>query len=118
TAVSSSSLVKHCSISPTAVAPTPELLDEPGSQADGRVGESVCERLRFGSLNPLVARLLRHPVLQLIEVLSLLVGWALWMFDVSERADEVEMNCRQTFGMRDRQPHGDLRTNISALRSE
>src|SRR5206468_6901734 len=27
----------------TAVAPTPELLDDPGSQADGRVGESVCE---------------------------------------------------------------------------
>src|SRR5438445_7216440 len=102
----------------TAVAPTPELLDDPGSQADGRVGESVCERLRFGSLKPLVPRLLRHPVLQLIEVLSLLVGWALWMFDFSERSNEVEMNCIQTFGMRDRQPHGDLRTNISALRSE
>src|SRR5262245_16500649 len=102
----------------TAVAPTPELLDNPGSQADGRVGESVCERLRFGSLNPLVPRLLRRPVLQLIEILSLLVSWALWMFDVSQRSDEVEMNRIQTFGMRDRQPHGDLRTNISALRHE
>src|SRR5262245_49524389 len=102
----------------TAVAPTPELLDDPGSQADRRIGESVCERLRFGSLNPLVPRLLRHPVLQFIEVLSLLVSWALWMFDVAKRSNEVEMNGIQTFGMSDRQPHGDLRTNISALCSE
>src|SRR5215831_6458439 len=101
-----------------AVAPAPELLDDPGRQADGRVGESVGERLRFGSLNPLVAGLLRHPVLQVIEVLSLLVCWALWMFDVSERTNEVEMNCKQTFGMRDGQPNGDLRTNIAALGSE
>src|SRR5262245_63496991 len=102
----------------TAVAPTPKLLDDPGSQADGQVCESVCERLRFGTLNPLVSRLLRHPVLQLIEVLSLLVSWAFWMFDVPERSHEVEMNGVQTFGARDRQAHSDLRANISALGSE
>src|SRR5262245_15475128 len=58
---------------PTAVAPTPELLDDPGGQANGGVGQTVRERLGFGPLDPLVSCLFREPVLQLLEVVPLLV---------------------------------------------
>src|SRR5215510_13138293 len=90
---------------PTAIAPTPELLDDPGGQADGGVGQTVRERLGFGPLDPLVSCLFREPVLQLLEVVPLLVCWTLWTFDLAEcSSDKVEVNPVQMLGMRGSQP--------------
>ena len=57
-----------------AVAPGPELLDDPGGQPGRRIGEPVGERLRLGALDPLVAGLFLQPVRELRQVARLSSG--------------------------------------------
>src|SRR5258708_15801254 len=51
-----------------AITPVTELLDNPGSQADGGVREGVGERLRFCPHDSRVARLFLQPMRQLLLV--------------------------------------------------
>jgi hypothetical protein len=57
-------------ISP-AVAPGTKLFNDPGRQADRRIGQPIGQRLRPGALDPLVAGFFVQPLAQVFEISTL-----------------------------------------------
>src|SRR6185295_18432813 len=101
-----------------AIAPRPELLDDPGGQTHRRVAEPVGQRLRLRALDLHVARLLAHPVRQLLDVLLFLVGGRGWWCLVTSYGEQVDVDAGHAIGIRRAQARGDERAPVAALRGE
>jgi hypothetical protein len=101
-----------------AVAPRPELLDDPGREPGRRVRETEGQRLGLRALDPLVAGLLTEPGPQVVEVGTLLRRGVFRAGEVAAQRQEVDVDACQPLRIGDAEPGGDEAAPVAALGGE